>query len=91
MANLALTYGNQGRWKKAEELGVQITETRKMDMSGKEPKGRQYDDSSSKVPDQGGVVAELHPARTSERQKPSGRQNKWAPEQVGPKNRWAPE
>jgi pentatricopeptide repeat protein len=29
MANLALTYGNQGRWKEAEEMFVQIMETRK--------------------------------------------------------------
>ena len=29
MANLASTYQNQGRWKDAEELEVQVTETRK--------------------------------------------------------------
>ena len=29
MANLASMYGNQGRWRKAEELEVQATETRK--------------------------------------------------------------
>ena len=29
MANLASMYGNQGRWKEAEELEVQVTETRK--------------------------------------------------------------
>jgi hypothetical protein len=27
IGNLALTYSNQGRWKKAEELGVQVMET----------------------------------------------------------------
>ncbi|KAF1951016.1 hypothetical protein CC80DRAFT_425467, partial [Byssothecium circinans] len=31
MANLALTYGDQGRWKEAEELEVQVMETRKRD------------------------------------------------------------
>jgi len=29
MANLALTYTDQGRWKEAEELGVQVLETKK--------------------------------------------------------------
>ena len=29
MANLALTYENQGRWKEAEKLGMQAMETRK--------------------------------------------------------------
>jgi hypothetical protein len=29
MANLASTYGNQGRWDVAEELEVQVIETRK--------------------------------------------------------------
>jgi len=29
MGNLALTYRNQGRWKEAEELGVEVMETRK--------------------------------------------------------------
>ena len=29
MANLASTYRNQGRWKEAEELDVQVIETRK--------------------------------------------------------------
>ena len=29
MANLASTYRNQGRWKEAEELEVQVMETRK--------------------------------------------------------------
>ena len=29
MANLALTYGNQGRWKEAEELEVEVMEMRK--------------------------------------------------------------
>jgi hypothetical protein len=29
MANLASTYRNQGRWKEAEELDVQVMETRK--------------------------------------------------------------
>lgn len=29
MANLASTYRNQGRWDEAEELGVQVMETRK--------------------------------------------------------------
>ena len=29
MANLASTYWNQGRWKEAEELFVQVMETRK--------------------------------------------------------------
>jgi hypothetical protein len=29
MANLAATYRNQGRWKEAEELEVQVLETRK--------------------------------------------------------------
>ncbi|KAK3902246.1 hypothetical protein C8A05DRAFT_44283 [Staphylotrichum tortipilum] len=29
MSNLALTYGNQGRWGEAEELQVQVMETRK--------------------------------------------------------------
>jgi hypothetical protein len=28
MASLAETYRNQGRWKEAEELGVQVRETR---------------------------------------------------------------
>jgi hypothetical protein len=29
MASLALTFWNQGRWKEAEELDVQVMETRK--------------------------------------------------------------
>jgi Tetratricopeptide repeat len=29
MNNLASTYQNQGRWKEAEELGVQVMETTK--------------------------------------------------------------
>ncbi|OCK91730.1 uncharacterized protein K441DRAFT_664265 [Cenococcum geophilum 1.58] len=29
MANLALTYRNQRRWKEAEDLDVQVMETRK--------------------------------------------------------------
>jgi Tetratricopeptide repeat len=29
IANLALTYRNQGRWKEAEQLFVQVMETRK--------------------------------------------------------------
>jgi hypothetical protein len=29
IANLLLTYINQGRWKEAEELGVWVIETRK--------------------------------------------------------------
>ena len=29
MASLALTYGNQGRWKEAEELEVEVMEMRK--------------------------------------------------------------
>ena len=30
MANLASTYWNQGRWKEADELDVQVMEARKM-------------------------------------------------------------
>jgi hypothetical protein len=37
MANLALTYNDQGRWKEAEELGVQAMETRKRVLSKEHP------------------------------------------------------
>ena len=37
MANLALTYGNQGRWKEAEELEVQVMETCKRVLGTEHP------------------------------------------------------
>jgi hypothetical protein len=37
MANLASTYRNQGRWKEAEELEVQVIETRKRVLGEKHP------------------------------------------------------
>ncbi|OCK77107.1 hypothetical protein K432DRAFT_129195 [Lepidopterella palustris CBS 459.81] len=37
MANLASTYRNQGRWKKAEELEVQVIETRKRVLGEEHP------------------------------------------------------
>ena len=37
MANLASTYMNQGRWKEAEELGVQVMETRKRMLGEEHP------------------------------------------------------
>jgi tetratricopeptide (TPR) repeat protein len=37
MANLASTYSNQGRWKEAEELEVQVMETRKRVLGQKHP------------------------------------------------------
>ena len=37
MANLVLTYRNQGRWKEAEELGVQVMETRKRVLGQEHP------------------------------------------------------
>jgi len=37
MGNLALTYSNQGRWKEAEELDVQVMEMRKMIMGPEHP------------------------------------------------------
>jgi tetratricopeptide (TPR) repeat protein len=37
MANLASTYSNQGRWKEAEELEVQVIETRKRMLGQKHP------------------------------------------------------
>ncbi|PWY91688.1 hypothetical protein BO94DRAFT_377484 [Aspergillus sclerotioniger CBS 115572] len=37
MANLALTYWNQGRWKKAEELGVQVLKLRKQVLGPEHP------------------------------------------------------
>jgi hypothetical protein len=37
MANLAATYMNQGRWKEAEELGVQVMETRKTALGEEHP------------------------------------------------------
>jgi len=37
MANLALTYSNQGRWKEAEELEVQVIETRKRVLGEEHP------------------------------------------------------
>jgi hypothetical protein len=37
MANLASTYSNQGRWKEAEELEVQVMETRKRVLGEEHP------------------------------------------------------
>jgi hypothetical protein len=37
MANLASTYRNQGRWKEAEELFVQVMETRKRVLGEEHP------------------------------------------------------
>jgi hypothetical protein len=37
MANLALTYRNQGRWKEAEALEVQVMETRKRVLGQEHP------------------------------------------------------
>jgi hypothetical protein len=37
MANLASTYRNQGRWKEAEELEVQVMETRKRVLGAEHP------------------------------------------------------
>ncbi|KAE8371536.1 hypothetical protein BDV26DRAFT_125608 [Aspergillus bertholletiae] len=37
MANLASTYWNQGRWKEAEELEVQVMETRKQVLGSEHP------------------------------------------------------
>jgi hypothetical protein len=37
MANLASTYTNQGRWKEAEELFVQVMETRKRVLGEEHP------------------------------------------------------
>ena len=37
MANLASTYRNQGRWQKAEELGVQAVETSKKVLGSEHP------------------------------------------------------
>jgi hypothetical protein len=37
MANLASTYWNQGRWKEAEELQVQVMETRKRVLTDEHP------------------------------------------------------
>jgi len=37
MANLASTYRNQGRWKEAEELGVQVMETSKRVLGEEHP------------------------------------------------------
>jgi len=37
MANLASTYMNQGRWEAAEELEVQVMETRKKKMGADHP------------------------------------------------------
>jgi hypothetical protein len=37
ITNLALTYRNQGRWKKAEELKVQVIETRKRVLGTEHP------------------------------------------------------
>ena len=37
MANLASTYRNQGRWKEAEDLGVQVKETRKRVLGAEHP------------------------------------------------------
>ena len=37
MANLALTYLNQGQWKEAEELGVQLMETSLKVLEEKQP------------------------------------------------------
>ena len=37
MNSLASTYRNQGRWKEAEELGVQVMETRKTVLGAEHP------------------------------------------------------
>jgi hypothetical protein len=37
MANLVPTYRNQGRWKEAEELEVQVRETRKRVLGAEHP------------------------------------------------------
>ncbi|KAF2268799.1 hypothetical protein CC78DRAFT_454713, partial [Lojkania enalia] len=37
MANLASTYRNQGQWKEAEELEVQVMETRKRVLKDEHP------------------------------------------------------
>jgi hypothetical protein len=37
MANLASTYSNQGRWKEAEELQVQVMQTRKRVLGDEHP------------------------------------------------------
>ncbi|OCK89827.1 uncharacterized protein K441DRAFT_582627 [Cenococcum geophilum 1.58] len=37
MHNLASTYKNQGRWKEAEELGLQVMETRKKVLGAEHP------------------------------------------------------
>ena len=37
MGNLELIYGNQGRWKEAEELEVQVMETRKRVLGAAHP------------------------------------------------------
>jgi hypothetical protein len=37
MANLALTYRNQGRWDAAEELELQVIETRKAKLGADHP------------------------------------------------------
>ena len=37
MANLAPTYKNQGQWKEAEELEVQVMETRKRLLGAQHP------------------------------------------------------
>ena len=37
MADLALTYRNQGRWKEAEDLGVQVIEMRKKVLGQEHP------------------------------------------------------
>ena len=37
MANLASTFWNQGRWKEAEELFVQVMETRKRVLGAEHP------------------------------------------------------
>jgi hypothetical protein len=37
IGNFALTYRNQGRWKKAEELGMQAMETRKRVLGAEHP------------------------------------------------------
>jgi hypothetical protein len=37
MANLASTYWNQGRWDEAEQLGVQVMETRTRVLGAEHP------------------------------------------------------
>jgi hypothetical protein len=37
MANLASTYGNQGRWNEAEKLEMQVIETRKAVLGAEHP------------------------------------------------------